>query len=208
MTAVDISPRFIDLLGERSRAARVRVDGRVMDHHALDLPNDAFDAAISLNGVTMTPQLAHPLAEMARVTRPGGTVLVAAFGPLPKVEFLSTFIASVRAAIPGFAGPPTDPPPPQFQLADPEVFARSLTGAGLRDITVDTVTWDIPVGSGADLWEKVTSSHPMGVQLVAELDEGQRAEVLTVLDRVLRERFGGQPGGVLQAAVNVGTGTV
>lgn len=199
---------MIELLEARAQAAGLQLDGRVMDHHALDLPDDSFDIAASQNGVTMSPYLGTALAQMTRVTRPGGTVLVAAFGPLPKVEFLSMFIAGVRAAVPGFASPPIYPPPPPFQLADPDVFAQALGGAGLRKVTIETVTWDIPVASGADLWDEVTSSNPIGAQLVADLDEGQQADVLTVLDSVLRERFGDRSGGLLQVAVNVGIGTV
>lgn len=205
--AVDIAPRMIDLLGARTHAQGIRVDGRVMDAHHLDLPDDRFDATVSQNGVTMSPHLAVALTEIVRVTRPGGTVLVAAFGPLPQVEFLSTFIAGVRAAVPEFTGPPMDPPPPPFQVADPEIFARALAGAGLRDIGIDTMVWDVPVGSATDLWNEVTSSNPIGGQLVADLNNQQRTEVLNVLDGVLRERFGGRPDGTLHAAINIGTGT-
>lgn len=67
---------------------------------------------------------------MVRVTRRGGTVLVEAFGPLPHVEFLSTFVAAVGAAVPGFGSPPPSPPPPPFQLADPDVVVRTLAAAG------------------------------------------------------------------------------
>lgn len=208
VTAVDISPTMIDLLTARAHAERVQVDGRVMDLHALDLPEDAFDVTVSQHGVTMSPRLDVALAELARVTGRGGTVAVVAFGPLPTVEFLDTFVAAIHAAVPEFAGPPLDPPPPPFQLADPDTFAHALTRAGLHDVTVETLTWKVPVRSGSDLWDEVTSSNPIGAQLVAGLTEAQRAELLQVLDTVLRERFGGATAGVLPAAVNLGTGTV
>lgn len=208
VTAVDISPAMIDLLAARARAEGVRVNGRVMDHHALDLPDDAFDVTVSQHGVTMSPQLDVVLAELARVTRPGGTIAVTAFGPLPKVEFLSTFIAAARAAVPGFAGPPLDPPPPPFQLANRETFAHALIRAGLHNVTIDTATWNIPVVSSTDLWDEVTSSNPIGAQLVANINEAQRSELLKVLDGVLRERFDGRPDGILPAEVNIGIGTV
>lgn len=208
VTAVDLAPRMIDLLADRARSEGVTVEGRVMDAHALDLPDDAYDVAVSLNGVTMSPQVARPLAEMVRVTRPGGTVLVAAFGPLPQAGFLTTFVGAVRAAVPDFAGLPTDPPPPPFQLADRERFATVLRDAGLRDIQVETVDWEMPVRSGAHLWDEVTSSHPIGRQMTAGLSDAQRAEVLARLDAELRGRFGGHTEGVLTAAVNLGTGTV
>lgn len=142
------------------------------------------------------------------MTRPGGSVLVAAFGPMPRAEFLALFFAAVREAVPDAAGPPMDAPPPPFQLADTAVFAARLREAGLHDVVVDTVVWGMPVASARDLWNAVTSSNPIGAQLVAGLDEEQRAAVLRVLDRALEERFGGREGGILTAPLNVGTGTV
>lgn len=208
VTGVDIAPRMIECLQERAGAERLGITGRAMDAHRLELPDDAFDVSVSLNGVTMSDRLGTALAEMARVTRPGGTVLVAAFGPLPEAEFLTTFVAGVRAAVPGFTGLPTSPPPPPFQLADPDVCARALSDAGLHDVTVDGVTWELPVGGGSDLWDEVTASNPLGAQMVAALDDGQRATVVEKLDGILRDRFGGDRGGVLHATVNVGSGTV
>ncbi|WP_147916836.1 class I SAM-dependent methyltransferase [Ruania zhangjianzhongii] len=207
VTAVDISPQMIELLSTRARAAGLTVDARVLDAHALDLPDDAFDVSVSQNGVTMSARLGRCLTEMARVTRPGGTVLVAAFGPLPAVEFLSMFFAGVRTAVPEFVGLPTDPPPPPFRVAAPQALAENLIEAGVRDVAVHQVSWDTPVASADALWDEVTASNPLGGQVVAGLDEGHRTEALAVLDGMLRERFGGSPGGVLRAAVNVAVGT-
>jgi hypothetical protein len=61
--------------------------------------------------------------------------------------------------------------------------------------------------SGAHLWDSVTSSNPIGAQLVAGLTEAQADEARQVLDGMLRERSGGGPGAVLHAEVNVGVGT-
>jgi ubiquinone/menaquinone biosynthesis C-methylase UbiE len=208
VTAADISPTMIERLAARAAAEGLTgIAGTVTDARALDLPDGAFDVAASQNGVTMVPDLDTALAEMVRVTRPGGTVLIAAFGALEKAEFLGFFISAVKAAVPGFTGPPLDPPPPPFQLADPGAFHDRLTGAGLTRVTVDTVTWDMPVDSAAHLWSEVTSSNPIGARLVAPLSAEQRRDVLSVLDGVLRERSGGGAGAVLQAEVNIGTGT-
>lgn len=206
--AVDISPRMIDLLDARARTEGVAVDGRVMDAHDLQLPDAGVDFAVSQNGVTMSPMLSRALVEMVRVTRPGGKVLVAAFGALPEVEFLGMFFAGVRAAVPDFAGLPTDPPPPPFRVAAPAALSRALEGSGLHEVIVHPVTWDQPVASAAELWDDVTASNPLGAQAVAGLGERQKADVLTVLDGMLRERFGGRGEGVLRAAVNVAVGTV
>ena len=208
VVATDISPVMIDRLAARARDEGLAIDGRVMDGHALDLDDDAFDLAVSQHGVSLFPDMARGVREMARVTRPGGRVLIVAAGPLPQAEFLTTFFAAVRTVVPDFTGMPTDPPPLPFQVADPDRLRDKLSGAGLTDVQVESDVWDMPVRSGAHLWDVVTSSNPIGATSVAALTDHQTDEVRRVLDGMLRERSGGAPGAALRNAVNVGVGTV
>lgn len=207
--AVDIAPTMIERLTARARAQGLTsLAGRVMDGQAMELADDSFDVSASLHGVSLFPDLGGGLAEMVRVTRPGGTVLVVAFGALSKAEFLGFFLKSIMAAVPGFAGPPMDPPPLPFQLASPDRFRQALAAAGLSDVGVDTVTWDMPFRSGTHLWDAVAASNPIGAQLAAGLTATQAADARQVLDGLLRERSGGEPGAVLHVEVNIGLGTV
>ena len=48
-----------------------------MDGQALDLPDAAFDATVSVFGVMLFPDWRAGLREMARVTRPGGSAAIA-----------------------------------------------------------------------------------------------------------------------------------
>lgn len=207
--ATDIAPAMIERLNARARAEGLpSLRGRVMAGQALDLDDDTFDVAASINGVSVFPDMARGLAEMVRVTRPGGRVVIVAFGPIHRVEFIRFFASAVQAAIPGATPLPTNPPPLPFQVADPDVLRGRLADAGLREITVDTLTWEMAFDSVQHLWQVFTSSNPIGAQMVSGLDAGQRAEVEHVLEGMLRERSAGAPGAVLKAAVNVGTGTV
>jgi ubiquinone/menaquinone biosynthesis C-methylase UbiE len=208
VTAVDISPTMIEQLRARASVEQLsNLEGAVMDGHALDLADDTYDLALSLNGVSLSPDLPRGLAEMARVTRPGGRVVVGAFGALPKVEFITFFMGAMQATVPGFVPLPTDPPIPPFQVADPAVFRDRLTGAGLSDVSVETLTWKMPIASASHFWNVFTSSNPIGAQLVADLSAQQRTSVQDVLAGMLRERSGGESGAVLLADVNIGTGT-
>lgn len=205
VTAVDISPAMVERLTARADAAGHRIDARVQNCHALDLDDDTFDLVTSLNGVTMAP-IAPGLAEMVRVTRPGGTVLIAAFGALNRFEFLGFYVAAIKAAVPGFVGPPFDPPPPPFHLADPDHFRRVLTEIGLQEVQVDTVDWAAPFATGGDLWNEMYSSHPVARELVAGLSEAQCQNVRHVLDGMIAERAGGRPSATLHTEVNIGIG--
>ena len=48
-----------------------------MDGQALDLPDAAFDAVVSVFGVMLFPDWRAGLREMARVTRSGGSAAIA-----------------------------------------------------------------------------------------------------------------------------------
>lgn len=206
--AVDLAPTMIDRLMERARTEGLtNLEGRVMDGQALDLDDGLFDVTASVNGVSLFPDLQAGLREMVRVTRPGGRVLVVAFGPPDRAEFLGFFLGALRATVPGFVPPPSDPSPLPFQVADPAVLRRRLEVAGLDEVRVETDTWSMRFRSAEHFWDLVTHSNPLGAELSAGLTDEQTAEAKRVLEGMFRERSGGGPGGLLTAAVNLGTGT-
>lgn len=208
VVAVDIAPTMIERLTARAAAEGLsNLEGREMDGEALDLPDDTFDVSASQHGVSLFPNVQGGLREMARVTRPGGQVVVVAFGAPRRVEFLGFLMGALQATVPGFTPLPTDPPPLPFQLADPERFRQRLVSAGLTDVRVETVTFDMTFTSGTHFWDVVTASNPIAVQLTGGLSDQQRAGARQVLDGMLRERSGGRPGAVLHTEVSIGTGT-
>jgi ubiquinone/menaquinone biosynthesis C-methylase UbiE len=205
--AVDLSPAMIERLNARARDEGLReLEGRVMDGHALDLDDDTFDMAGSQFGVMLFPDLRRGLSEMVRVTRPGGTVLMVAYGPPQGVEFLGFFIRAMQSVVPGFTGPPMDPPPLPFQVADPEVLRGRMAEAGLREIRVEAGNERLEFGSGARMWDWVTNSNPIAAGMIADLTKDQRARVQQELDRILRERAGGEGAAALDNNVNIAVG--
>lgn len=206
--AVDLAPAMVERLEARARTeALPNIEAKVMDGQVLALADDTVDVAVSLNGVSLFPDLQGGLRELVRVTTPGGRVLIAAFGAPAKAEFITFFLAGIQAVVPDFTPPPMDPPPLPFQVADPARLHRELVEAGLTDVTVDTVTWRMEFESARHFRDVVTSSNPIGAQLVAGLTDEQAGEVHQVLDGMLRERSGGNPGAVLTTEVNIGVGT-
>lgn len=71
--ATDLTPA---MLRQAEAHARPGVEFRVMDGHALDLPDGSFDAAILHMVLEVIPDPAQCLREAARVLRPGGRVAV------------------------------------------------------------------------------------------------------------------------------------
>lgn len=130
---------------------------------------------------------------------------IGAVGSLQKAEFLTFFLGAMHATVPGFTPPPGPLPP--FQLAEPDVFRQRLTEAGLAEVLVETISWDMHMDSATHFWNVVTCSNPIGAQLVANLTPEQQQQVRRVLDGMLRERSGGEPRAVIHNELHIGVGT-
>jgi ubiquinone/menaquinone biosynthesis C-methylase UbiE len=206
--ATDWSPKMVEHFTARVAAEALDAEGRVMDCHALDLPEDSYDVTGSQFGVMLVPDQAQALREMVRVTKPGGRVLLIAYGNPAEFEALHVFVSAVQAVVPGFEGPAEDEPMLEFQVADPDVLRQRLVDAGLTDVTVDTSHQErIAVRTGQELWDWTIGGNPIPGMLVADLTHQERDDIVRVLDGMVRERSGGSSPAVLTAPLNIGVGT-
>lgn len=78
VTGIDFSE---DMLAKAK--AKVRLEGlchvkglRQMDARSLDFPDDSFDAVAAMHILSVVPEPEQVVAEMARVVRPGGKVVI------------------------------------------------------------------------------------------------------------------------------------
>jgi len=206
--ATDWAPKMIERFNNRVAAEGLDAEGRVMDCHALELANDSFDITGSQFGVMLVPDQAQALREMVRVTKPGGRVLVTAYGDPQEFEALHVFVAAVQAVVPDFEGLAEDEPLLEFQIADAEVLRQRLTDAGLTDVVVDTSNQErIEMRTGQQLWDWCLGGNPIPGMLVADLTYEQRTAAVQALDGMVRERSGGHGTAVLTAPLNIGVGT-
>lgn len=207
--ATDISPEMLALLEQRVRDEGLDVATRVMDGHALQLDDDGFDMVGSQFGVMLFADMSKGISEMARVLKPGGRMLVNAYGDPHQIEFLGFFVAAIQAVIPSFQGPPMDPLPLPFQLQDPERLRHELATTGLRDIRVETIVERTRFRSGAHFWDWLVHSNPIVGAVLTELNltEGQLGAVHGALERMLRERSADGGPAVLTNPVNIGVAT-
>jgi SAM-dependent methyltransferase len=206
--ATDWSPKMIEHFNAGVVAEGLDAEGRVMDCHALNLPDDSYDVTGSLFGVMLVPDQAQALREMVRVTKPSGRVLLIAYGNPVEFEALHVFISAAQAVVPQFEGPAEDEPMLEFQVANPDVLRQRLITAGLRDVTVDTSNSErITVRTGQQLWDWCIGGNPIPGMLVADLTDRQRADIIQVIDGMVRERSGGNGPAVLTAPLNIGVGT-
>ncbi len=102
----DPSSRMLEVGVEKVRRTGLadRVQLELGDAQALPYENDSFDGCCIAFGIRNVPDRSAALAEMARVTKPGGRVAVLELGE-PSVGWLSPFARfHVRKVIPRIGG--------------------------------------------------------------------------------------------------------
>jgi ubiquinone/menaquinone biosynthesis C-methylase UbiE len=209
VVAVDQSPAMLELLRARARKEGFEIETRVMDGHALELDTDRFEVAGSQFGVMLFADMPKALREMARVIEPGGRVLINAYGNPAEIDFLGFFVGAIRSVRPDFDGPPSDPPPIEFQLSDPNRLRRELIATGLKEVDVQTVQEGTEFENGSELWKWTIHSNPLVEKILSHLNitAGERGVIEQSLDKLVRERAAGKRSALLTNPVHVGIGT-
>jgi SAM-dependent methyltransferase len=124
VTGIDYVPALLERGRERAAAERIGVDFRHGDAEEIPFPDESFDAALSVFGVMFAPDHRRAAAELARVTRPGGTIALASWTP---DSFLGKMFQTVAARV-----------PPPSGLASPMLWGTEEHLAGLFG---PDVTW-------------------------------------------------------------------
>lgn len=141
--ATDFSPGMVARI---AAAGLPNVEAQVMDGQALSLPDCSFDAVFSIFGVIMFPDWRKGLAEMARVTAPGGNGVVATWQDRGAATFL--LLGQIRRKLfPEREG--MSMPEGVKALSDPDDFARELVAAGYRDPQIKHVSHDYELNVAA-----------------------------------------------------------
>jgi ubiquinone/menaquinone biosynthesis C-methylase UbiE len=76
LTGVELSPAMLEIARARARSHGIEADLRVGDAQALEMPDAAFDSVVVTLALCTIPDDRKAVAEIARVLRPGGRVLL------------------------------------------------------------------------------------------------------------------------------------
>ena len=207
--ATDQSPVMLELLTARAHKEGLTVETHVMDGHALEFPDNSFDVVGSQFGVMLFPDMPKGVREMARVAKRGGSVLLHAYGDPHQIDFLGFLIGAIQSVRLEFSGPPMDPAPLEFQLADPERLRSEFAAAGLTNIRVETIIETTEFANGNALWDWIVSSNPIVDCVLSplKLTTDERSLIKQSLDRLVRDRAGSGSAAKLTNPVHIGIGT-
>jgi ubiquinone/menaquinone biosynthesis C-methylase UbiE len=81
VTALDLTPKLLEVARERAAQAGAEVDFIEGDAEQLPFEDDSFDRVTSCFGVIFAPRQQVAAAELARVARPGATIVLTAWTP-------------------------------------------------------------------------------------------------------------------------------
>lgn len=202
VTAIDFAPAMVGELRARVQAAKLQnVRVEVMDGQALDLPESAFDAAVSVFGLNFFPDRVRGMREMRRTLKPGGRAAIVSWGPPQAAPFLPLVREAATRA--GIELPPPPGTPPLYSLADPKKFEAEMLGAGFADVRIEPVQREWDVQSPDGFWAGVEGTPVMAV-LTQQVGAERLGDVRKALAGLVEERYGTSPRIPVQAWAGLG----
>jgi ubiquinone/menaquinone biosynthesis C-methylase UbiE len=136
VVGIDYVDSLLERGRERAASERLHVDLRLGDAEDIPFPDASFDAVLSVFGSMFAPNHVQTAREIARVTRPGGTVALASWTP-------AGFIGRLFGIVGRYAPPPAG-------IASPALWGtadhlESLFGQTVRwTHTTETFTYRFP----------------------------------------------------------------
>ena len=168
---IDISPAYV--AAAQQRYASPRATFEVGDACAMAVPDQSFDHAMSLLVLQFVPQAERAVAEMRRVTRPGGAVAAATWdahgGVVWSRMFWDTAAALDPRAVELRARAATRP------LGLPDQLANAWTVAGLADVVQSEVAIRTEYRSFDDYWAPLEGKDGPYTQYIHALAPDLRA---------------------------------
>lgn len=174
--SIDPSPGFI--AHARSHVSGDRAHFAVADARALPFAAAGVAAAVAGLVLNFVPRPAHAVAEMARVTRPGGHVAAYVWDYGGRMEFLQIFWASATELDPA-AGALDEGP--RFPICRPEPLARLFRDAGLRDVAVRPIDVPTDFRDFDDYWSPFLGGQGVAPAYVMSLDVARREALRDLL---------------------------
>ncbi len=201
---IDISAEPLKIARERAEQRGLgNVEFRQADVHQLPFGDAEFDRVTSRFGVMFFADLARALGEVRRVLKPGGRVLLQAWGPMQQPYFETT-IGTIVRLLPGTSVPPSARA--MFKFGEPGALAAALRGAGFSNVEEEfrTVAWSWP-GPPEDVWAYFQDVTVPFRPLLEAIPAGRRAEIDQAVLAAISRYYDGQQVN-FTATINLTTG--
>jgi ubiquinone/menaquinone biosynthesis C-methylase UbiE len=158
---------FAPVLVETAQRQFPHIDFRVGDAENLDFDDASFDVVTSTFGAMFAPDQERAAGELARVTRPGGTLVMANWTPEGAIGEMFRLTAR-------FAPPPPEGAGVPVEWGRPE-GAEELLGDAF-DLRTEKRFSTFEAESGEAAWQLFVASFGPVKTLAASLDDDRREE--------------------------------
>jgi SAM-dependent methyltransferase len=179
-TGLDLAPNWIEQARARAATEGLTVQFDEGDTEQLPYLDASFDVIVSLVGAMFAPRPERVAAELVRVTRPGGRIIMVNWTP-------SGFVGQMFKAIAKHVPPPAGVP--SVMLWGDESTVRQRLSEGIRALTLTRhmyPAWNYPFGVH-EVVEFFRQTYGPMQRAFAALDaEGQRA-LRTDLEQVFSQ---------------------
>jgi len=176
VTGVDPAPRLLDVARKEAAARGLGARFTLGEAAALPLADGEADVVLSVFGVVFAPDPHAAAAEMARVTAPGGRIVLSAWIPSGAIH---EAVGAAEQAVRNALGAPTAPPP--FPWHERSALAELFAPHGF-EVTLEKHRLAFTAPS-PQAYVDEQEHHPLAVAGQAVL--GPRGESDAVRERML-----------------------
>jgi ubiquinone/menaquinone biosynthesis C-methylase UbiE len=168
VTGADIADQMLEHARSAAKLQRLEIQYEHADAEKLPFPDAAFDAVISTFGVMFVGKPEAAAAELARVVKPGGRVVLATWKDDSNVFHMFGVMKKFMPA------PPQPPPPSPFAWGKYERLTE-LFGANF-ELAFEEGTNRFRYASGEQAYELWVNHYGPAKSLAASLDPARREE--------------------------------
>ena len=166
VTGVDVNPGMLEVARQASARERASVRWEEASADALGLPDASVDVACCQQGLQFFGDRGAALAELHRVTAPGGRLGLSVCRSLEHQPGYVPLVAALRRhvgepAAEGMASP--------FAFGDRDRVRALVRDAGFRDVEVRIAVWPVRLDSPEAFLFGETASSPLG-EVISGLD--------------------------------------
>ena len=173
---IDRSEGFVNFARERVQDSRVWFE--VGDAESLTDASDTFDAVVSGLVLNFIPHPERALAEITRVTRPGGVVAVYVWDYAEGMQLIRHFFDAAIALDPNAIEHDEGP---RFPICRPDELRQLFDASGLQNVKVHPIEVPTVFHDFDDYWSPFLGGQGPAPSYVMSLNEEHRA--------LLRERI-------------------
>ena len=180
--ALDISSAMLKVAKEKPVAANsAHIEYGESSASFLDVPDNSFDKTICQQGLQFFPDRKESLKEMVRVTKPGGKINIAVWGPIDSCTIFHKLYLAMAESIPEEIAELLNAP---FSLHDLQEIKELMHSVGLESFHIINITLPLVFENGIEQAIQVLEATPFYPR-IKELNKAVQEELSLKLHKKL-----------------------